>query len=74
MQKLIATELTEETIQLTYTDGQIMGQSKEFVTFRLSFDGDLTYSILWNQMRAVEALQTWANAEYRRLRKEVEKH
>jgi len=74
MQKLIATELTEETIQLTYTDGQPMDQSKEYVTFRLNFDGDLTYSVLWNQMRAVEALQTWVNAEYRRLRKEVEKH
>lgn len=68
MLKLISTELTEETTQLTYTDGLPVDNAKEMLTVRLSFDGNSKHSLLWVQMNAMAHVREWADTEYRRLR------
>jgi hypothetical protein len=60
---LISTELTEETIQVTYTDGQPVDNAKQALTLRGSFEGDLKKSILWNQMQLMQQLAEWSSAE-----------
>lgn len=70
--KLISTELNEETIQVTYTDGLPADNSKELLVVRGSFSGDLKKSFLWNQMNLMQELADWSSAEFRRLRNELE--
>ena len=71
--KLISTELTEETIQVTYTDGQPVDNAKQALTLRGPFGGDLKKSLLWNQMQLMQELVDWSSAEFRRLRNELKK-
>ena len=70
--KLISTELSEETIQVTYTDGPPADNAKHVLIYRQPFDGDVHYSVAWNHLRVVSALADWANEERRRLRDEIE--
>jgi hypothetical protein len=70
--KLVSTELSEETIQVTYTDGQPEDNAKALLILRTPFDGDLKKSMMWNQMNAMRQLADWASEEFRRLRNEVE--
>jgi hypothetical protein len=72
--KLLSTELTEATIQVTYTDGQSVDNAKRALIYRQPFDGDTHHSVAWNQLRVISALADWANEERRRLRDEIEKN
>jgi hypothetical protein len=70
--KLISTEMTEATIQVTYTDGQPVDNAKASVVVRLPFDGDLSQSFLWNRVHVMQKVADWAGQEFRRLRDEYE--
>jgi hypothetical protein len=72
--KLISTELSAGTIQVTYTDGPSADNAKHLLIYRQPFDGDAHHSIAWNQLRVISMLADWANEERRRLRNEIEKN
>ena len=72
--KLIATEMSETSVQLTYTDGRATPEAKELLIVRMPVEGSLKRSIMWHQFnlieRAIEALTT----ERSRIRDAMEKN
>ena len=62
----------KQTIQVTYTDGQLEDNAKALLILRTPFDGDLKKSLMWNQMNALGQTVRVGNEEFRRLRNELE--
>lgn len=71
--QLIATEIAQDWIQLTYADGDQVANSKETVMLRVPLQGPLKRPVLWHQMQALFFLERWAGDESRRLREQLEK-
>jgi len=71
--KLLSTEIGQDWIQTTYTDGPAADNAKELLVLRQPFDGDVSKSIRWHHMQLMLQLSEWASAEFRRLRDEAER-
>jgi hypothetical protein len=71
--KLLSTEIDEEAVQLTYTDGPGVPEAKQVLIARWPLQDTLQNSVLWHQMSVLFKIAEWASEEGRRIRNELEK-
>lgn len=73
--KLFSAEVCGTKLQLTYTDdGLEPTDANQSVIVRLIMDGSLNRSVNWHRMNFLERIHRWADQEFARLQKVVEKN
>ena len=71
--QLVSTEIAQDWIQLTYTDGRPTTDAGQVLIVRVPHQGPMKRPVMWHQMKALRAAQDLIEAECQRLRSELEK-